>query len=252
MARPLDITLALSGGAARGAFHLGALAAFERNGVNIKAVSGSSIGAVIAVGVGSGVSPYDMLKIFKSKTFRNIFEFNYFRKGLFKINEKAEILRDISQGLKLEEMKIPTFITCTDIKSSKIIRFKSGDTIKLCIASSALVPLFSPIEYEDFLLIDGGFMDNLPIEPLLGFDAPLVSINLFPLRQKDHFAILSALKRAILLNLFASIKEQVRRSDICITNEALSAYSLFSFGKLDACFELGYRSASEGIEAFML
>ena len=64
MAGALKISLALSGGAARGAFHLGVIAALERNNVEIAAVSGTSIGAVIAVSVGSRVSAFDMLRLF--------------------------------------------------------------------------------------------------------------------------------------------------------------------------------------------
>ncbi len=93
MAGALKISLALSGGAARGAFHLGVIAALERNNVEIAAVSGTSIGVVIAVSVGSGVSAFDMLRLFKSRAFRKVFQFNYFKKGILRINEKATILK---------------------------------------------------------------------------------------------------------------------------------------------------------------
>ena len=168
MAGALKISLALSGGAARGAFHLGVIAALERNNVEIAAVSGTSIGAVIAVSVGSRVSAFDMLRLFKSRAFRKVFQFNYFKKGILRINEKATILKEIAPIDRLEQMKIPTFVTCVDLPSGEIVRFNEGETIKLAIASSALIPIFRPIVYENYTLIDGGFMDNLPVEPLLG------------------------------------------------------------------------------------
>lgn len=251
MAGTLKISLALSGGAARGAFHLGVIAAFERHNVEIAAVSGTSIGAVIAVSVGSGVSAFDMLRLFKSKAFRKAFQFNYFRKGLLRINEKAAILKEIAPVAFLEQMKIPTFVTCVDLPSGEIVRFSEGETIKLAIASAALIPIFRPIAYKNYTLIDGGFMDNLPVDPLLGLSHPVVSVNLFPPHTKSKGNILSSFERAIYLSILASSKRQIEQSDLCISDPALDDFGLFTFRQLQACFELGYAKGSESILTFM-
>jgi len=251
MAGALKISLALSGGAARGAFHLGVIAALERNNVEIAAVSGTSIGAVIAVSVGSGVSAFDMLRLFKSRAFRKVFQFNYFKKGILRINEKATILKEIAPIDRLEQMKIPTFVTCVDLPSGEIVRFNEGETIKLAIASSALIPIFRPIVYENYTLIDGGFMDNLPVEPLLGLSYPVVSVNLFPLNTQPKSTIFSGLERAIYLSILASSKQQIEQSDLCISDSSLDDFGLFTFKQLEACFELGYRKGCESILTFM-
>lgn len=251
MAGALKISLALSGGAARGAFHLGVIAALERNNVEIAAVSGTSIGAVIAVSVGSGVSAFDMFRLFKSRAFRKVFQFNYFKKGILRINEKATILKEIAPIDRLEQMKIPTFVTCVDLPSGEIVRFNEGETIKLAIASSALIPIFRPIVYENYTLIDGGFMDNLPVEPLLGLSYPVVSVNLFPLNTQPKSTIFSGLERAIYLSILASSKQQIEQSDLCISDSSLDDFGLFTFKQLEACFELGYRKGYESILTFM-
>jgi len=251
MAGTLKISLALSGGAARGAFHLGVIAAMEKNGVEIGAISGTSIGAVIATGVGSGVSAFDMVRIFQSKAFQKAFGFNYFKKGLLRINEKAAVLRDIAPISRLEAMKIPTFITCVDLLSGEIVRFSEGDTVKLAIASSALIPVFRPIVYENYLLIDGGFMDNLPVSPLLEFPYPVVSVNLHPLHVKQKHDLTSVIKRALYLLFIASSQSQIAKSDLYITDPKLSSFGLFTFGEIMRCFELGYRRGSESILTFM-
>jgi NTE family protein len=251
MAGALKISLALSGGAARGAIHLGVIAALERNNVEIAAVSGTSIGAVIAVSVGSGVSAFDMLRLFKSRAFRKVFQFNYFKKGILRINEKATILKEIAPIDRLEQMKIPTFVTCVDLPSGEIVRFNEGETIKLAIASSALIPIFRPIVYENYTLIDGGFMDNLPVEPLLGLSYPVVSVNLFPLNTQPKSTIFSGLERAIYLSILASSKQQIEQSDLCISDSLLDDFGLFTFKQLEACFELGYRKGYESILTFM-
>lgn len=246
----MKISLALGGGAARGAFHLGVIAACERNGIEIAAVSGTSIGAVIAVGVGSGVSAFDMIRLFKSDAFRKVFVFNYFRKGLLCIDEKAAILKEIAPIETLEQMKIPTFVTCVDVHSGEIVRFERGDTIKLAIASSALIPIFRPIAYEQYLLVDGGFMDNLPVKPLLEFSHPIVSVNLFPLHVKKSSKI-SMLERAIFLSILASSQRQIEQSELCISTPLLNDFGMFTLSEMMACFELGYRTGSESLLTFM-
>jgi len=251
MAGTLSISLALSGGAARGAFHLGVIAAMEKNKVEIAAISGTSIGAVIATGVGSGVSAFDMVRIFQSKAFQKAFGFNYFKKGLLCIHEKAAILSEIAPISRLEQMKIPTFITCVDLLSGEVVRFSEGESIKLAIASSALIPIFRPISYENYLLIDGGFMDNLPISPLLEFPYPIVSVNLHPLHVTEKHTLSSSIKRALFLSFIASSQSQIAKSDLYITDSTLSSFGLFTFGEIMRCFELGYRKGSESILTFM-
>lgn len=246
----MTISLALGGGAARGAFHLGVIAACERHGIEIGAVSGTSIGAVIAVGVGSGMSAFDMIRLFKSDAFKKVFRFNYFRKGLLRIDEGASILKELAPISRLEQMKIPTFVTCVDLHSGNIVRFNQGNTIRLAIASSALIPLFRPIEYENYLLVDGGFMDNLPVKPLLAFPYPLVSVNLFPLHVKRSEKT-SALQRAISLSILASSQMQIEQSNLCITDPALNEFGMFTFREIMRCFELGYARGSQSILTFM-
>lgn len=251
MSGTLKISLALSGGAARGAFHLGVIAACERHGIEIGAISGTSIGAVIATGVGSGVSAFDMIRLFKSEAFRKVIGFNYFQKGLFRIDEKASILREICPVSSLEEMRIPTFINCVDLHTGEIMRFEKGDAIKLAIASSALIPIFRPISYHKHLLIDGGFMDNLPISPLLDYAYPIVSVNLHPLHVKEKHTLISMIKRSLFLLFMASSSLQISKSDLYITDPKLSSFGLFTFSELMRCFELGYARGSESLLTFM-
>lgn len=246
----MKISLALGGGAARGAFHLGVIAACERNGVEVGAVSGTSIGAVIAVGVGSGVSAFDMIRLFKSDAFKKVFRFNYFRRGLLRIDEKASILQEIAPIKRLEQMKIPTFVNCVDLYSGELVRFEHGETIPLAIASSALIPLFRPIAYEKYLLVDGGFMDNLPVQPLLALPYPIVSVNLFPLHVK-HSSKISALQRAIFLSILASSQTQIEQSNLCISTPLLNDFGMFTFSEMMRCFELGYARGSESLLTFM-
>ena len=172
------ISLALSGGGARGAYHLGVLQYMDEIGVQIDAISGTSIGALVGVSYASGVKPKDQLEIFKSKEFKSVFSFKPFGPSLFNINLKSEILDKLFLETKLENLKIPTTITAVNLHNGENIYFKSGDAVKLCMASCALVPVFAPIKYENMLLADGGIVNHMPLDSLVDSNLKIVGVNL--------------------------------------------------------------------------
>ena len=247
----MKVSLALSGGAARGAFHLGAIEAMQDLGISIEAISGTSIGSVVAVGLGCGLTPKEMLSLFKSKEFQKIIHFNYFQRGLLRIDENASILKAFAPIENIEDLSMPTFLTCTDLFSGEIVRFSHGKTIPLAIASSALIPLFKPIRYEEYLLIDGGFMDNLPISPLEDFPYPIVSIDLHPLLPSGERNFFTLYKRSLFLSFIASSQAQKDKSALYITSSKLPSFGLFGFNELDKCFKLGYDMAHEKVLTFL-
>lgn len=247
----MKVSLALSGGAARGAFHLGVIQALQEVGISIEAISGTSIGSVIAVGFGCGLSPKEMLNFFKSKEFQKIIRFNYFQRGLLRVDEDASILKTFATIDNIEDLNIPIFLTCTDLLSGKIVRFSRGKTIPLATASSALIPLFRPIRYEEYLLIDGGFMDNLPISPLEDFSYPIVSVDLHPLLPSEERNFFTLYKRSLFLSFIASAQAQKSKSELYITSAKLPLFGLFGFGELDKCFKLGYETAHEKALTFL-
>ncbi|HHB93712.1 MAG TPA: patatin [Campylobacterales bacterium] len=241
----MKISLVLSGGAARGAFHLGVIEALLQKGIEIEAISGSSIGAIIASSLSANISPKEQLEIFKSKAFRKSFKFNSLKKGFLKIDQKKSVLKELIPIKNIEDGRIKVHITTIDLKRGEIVRFNQGEAITLCIASSAVVPLFKPISYQNYQLADGGIMDNLPVYPLKKYNFPIVAVDLHP--QEDGFknSLWGIIKRTIFLMWRASVQERIKECDYYISNEKLKNYSLFSFKKLDELFQLGYETALE-------
>ena len=178
------LAIALGGGAARGAFHLGVLHFMEENNIQIEAYSGSSIGAIISASHASGVKAKEQLKIFSSDDLKKVLKFNYFKNGLLKIQKDHKILNDLLPIKRLEEIPKKTIITAYDLKKRKLHYFDKGDTHLLCMASSALIPIFKPISYKNMYLIDGGLFDLVPVKPFLNNkekeNYEILAIDLFP------------------------------------------------------------------------
>ena len=101
-----NLALALGGGAARGAFHLGVLDFCEQHNIVIQAYSGSSIGAIVSASHASGVTAREQLKIFSSKEMRQTLKFNYFRNGLLRIDASNKIIKELTERGDVKHARI--------------------------------------------------------------------------------------------------------------------------------------------------
>lgn len=245
----MKFALVLSGGAARGAFHLGVLHFIEEQGIKIDAYSGSSIGAIISASHASGVSAKEQLKIFSSNDLKKVLKFNYFKNGLIKIDTNHKILNDLLPILRLEELPKKVFVNAYDVKKKELHYFDKGDTHTLCIASSALVPLFKPISYEKMYLIDGGLIDNLPVRPFLDKNYHICSIDLIPRRQNSKkrrsFNPIKIAKRKIFSHWIDNANYSIQHSNQYITNQKILNFKMFTFKELNECFNFGYKEAQK-------
>ncbi len=241
-----SITLALSGGAARGAYHLGVLDYIDDHNIEVEAICATSIGAIIAAGYLNGIKPKAQLEIFKSKAFREVFSFNYFQGSLFRIDFNHEILDQWVRVKNLEDLSKPLYLTAVDLYSGKNIYFDDGDIKTLCMASSALVPFFPPVSYREYLLADGGVKNHMPLQPLKQYFYPIVGVNLHPiLPNSTKQTLWSMTKRALFLSIYGHGVEVKNTCDYYISSDALTQYSLFSFKHFDALFEMGYLDAKK-------
>ena len=240
----MQVSLSLSGGAARGAYHLGVLHYLDEQSIEVKAICGVSIGAIIGASYASGVKPKKQLEIFQSKEFKKIFSFNWFRGSFFDVDHNADILKELIPKERIEELPLPFWISVLDITHARNMIFDSGNIKEICLASGSLTPVFKPVIYDDSLLVDGGFVNNLLIDPLKGLPFKKVAVNLHPFdRDFQKRGFFAFIKRVAFLSTFSQVLTSEAECDILITSPQLRQYSLFSFENLEAMFDLGYEDA---------
>ena len=241
-----NIAFALGGGASRGAFHLGVLDFCEQQNIDIKAYSGSSIGAIIAASHASGIRAKEQLKIFSSKDVKQALKFNYFKNGLLKIDTSNKIIKELLPIEKIEDIPKPIWVSAYDLKKKELHYFNSGNTLTLCMASSALIPIFKPISYNGMYLIDGGLFDNIPIKPLENKGYNIYSVDLFA-KEKEHklkkFNPIKSLKKTIFKQLHENHRYSLENTNYYLGNSHIRSFSLFTFKELEECFKLGIKEA---------
>lgn len=183
------VGLALGVGAARGLAHIGVIRVLERENILIDMVAGSSMGAFIGAIWTMGKNSYEMEQIAnRNRGFgfvKNLFDPNIgsgFKKGGFLKGKKAgDFLHSVIGEATFADTLIPLKIMATDINSYKEILFQEGSLVDAVRASIAIPGIFEPIRMNDWLLVDGGILNPLPIGPLsrAGVDK-VIAVNPIP------------------------------------------------------------------------
>ncbi|MDH4944496.1 patatin-like phospholipase family protein [Sulfurimonas sp. C5] len=247
MAREIkEIVLALSGGGARGAYHLGVLHYLDEHNIKVKAICATSIGSIVATSYAAGISPKQQLEILKSKEVKKLFKFNWFKTSVFNIDTNAAILKKLVPLTDMSQLSIPVYITAVDLDEAQERVFNKGDIYQLCQASSALIPFFQPVKIEEKTYIDGGVFNHIPIAPLINCKVPILGVNLHPfVKNVNPLSLFSYLKRSITSTMQKNTQKAKELCDYFIESPKITDYSIFSLKNFDALFELGYQEAKK-------
>lgn len=245
-----SVSLVLSGGGSRCVFSLGVIKYLEEKGISISAISGSSGGAIVGSLIASGKSSEEALELIESINYKKAVKFNYFRNGLFHLKKAKELYEELIEVKELSELKIKMFITAVDLAKGEIVYFDRGNIASLVMASSSLFPIFTPYEYENRLYIDGGVMNNLPIEPLQDRDEKILAINVNPLIElhRSRWRFSQTLKRSLYLMFNANMQVRKDKVDFYLEPKEIGRFSIFNTKCFGECFEMGYKFAKENLK----
>ena len=197
----MKIGIALSGGGIRGIAHAGVLKALEDNGIQIDIIGGTSSGSMIAMLYASGYSPYNIYTLFK-KYSKDIVDINtkpiiknymlnkkITLKGLKTGNSIERIFNEVinKQGIyNVSDIKMPVVVPAVDLMNCREYVFTNKPIAgeekyisdisvgKAIRASSSFTAVFSPCEYKEHAFIDGGALDNIPVEEVKKQGADIV------------------------------------------------------------------------------
>lgn len=157
------IGIALGGGGALGLAHIGVLQVLVENNIPIDIVTGTSMGALVGGIFASGIDPYEMEKsALKVKTI-SLIDINFNLTGVFGGSSADRKIKSILQGDKKIE-DLPTEFACVavDLVEGKEVVLNKGSLVKALRASYSVPGIFTPLEQNNQILVDGGVLNNLP------------------------------------------------------------------------------------------
>jgi len=159
------VSLVLSGGGARGIAHIGVIEELEKQGFEVTSISGTSMGALVggifAVGklqeYKNWMYTLDKIDVFK------LIDFTLSSQGLIKGDRVFKKMKEFIPDMNIEELKIHYTATATDIINKKEVVFTKGSIYEAIRASIAIPTVLTPVKRDKSLLVDGGVMNNVPI-----------------------------------------------------------------------------------------
>ena len=271
----MKLGLALSGGGIRGIAHAGVLKALEDNNIKIDVIGGTSSGSMIAALYASGYSPYHIYTLFK-KYSKEIAQINtkpiiknyminkkITLKGLKTGNSVEKIFDDVinKQGIyNINDVKMPLVIPTVDLMDCQEYVFtnKAPEKEKKYItdinigkairASSSFSAVFSPCEFKEHAFIDGGALDNVPVNEVRKQGADVVIGVKFNSDEitKDSNIMDMTMKTIDIMG--SKISEENLKKANFVLNVYTDKTGLLDTQKLDSCYKYGYNAVIENLD----
>lgn len=157
------IGVVLSGGGARGYAHIGALRALREAGIPIDLIGGSSQGGFVACQFAMGWD-FDTIMARNHASLKHKFDYTFPMTALMAGGEMTAIVQEMFGETALEDMWLPCFCTTTNLSTAKLMVHTQGPAWKYTRATTSLPGILPPVIDGGNMLIDGGVLNNLPID----------------------------------------------------------------------------------------
>lgn len=283
-----SVGLVLSGGGAKGLYHVGVMKALEEHGVPVDYVSGTSMGAIVGALYATGHTPDEIAAVLKSPDVNNWITGRIDRKYTYyfkQMRPSAAMLTldmgrvegrrrlaprlpdnlvssdqldlafidffgaaDVVTGGDFDKLMVPFRCVATDSENRCTTVFRDGQ-LGLAVRSSMSIPLlFPPIRTDSGLYYDGGLMDNFPWRALMDDFAPDVLIG--SACTGEHIEASSLVEQALTLAMIHTDYSLPRKSDVMIM-QSFPEISMLDFSKADYLIEQGYKDAMAEMERIL-
>lgn len=278
------IALVLSGGGARGFAHVGVLQIIDSLGIPIHLITGTSMGAIVGGLYALGYSGNDLDSLSNQIDWTIIFsdrpprrKLTYFEKydqgryqlslqtRNYKIQEPSGLIygQKVSlllqrlitpqfSNLKFDTLPIPFHCIAANLLTGEEVVFREGSLAKAIRASMSVPSIFTPVEWEQSLLVDGGVLNNLPTDVAREMGAThVIAVNVGqPLRSKENLSgAISILYQSLALASNVKEKENLQKADLVITPD-LQGFSAVDFtrNRIKIMIEKGRQAAREHLD----
>lgn len=276
------IGLVLSGGGAKGLAHIGVLKVLEEQGVEISYITGTSMGAIIGGLYASGYNATQLDSIFKVVDSRALVQdyvprkakgfyerrddeiyalqlpFDDFKigipqslsKGMYNYNLLSRLTYHVRDVKDFSKLPIPFACIATEVSTGNEVILDKGDLVESIIASGAFPSLFSPVEIDGKFLIDGGVVNNYPVQLVrdMGADVVIgvdVQDDLKPV--SDLGGAMGILLQTTNYPMVKQMENKRELTDIYIKPD-ISGFNVVSFDSGDTIIVRGENAANELID----
>ncbi len=279
------IGIVLGGGAARGFAHIGVLKVLFREDIRPDIIVGTSMGAIIASLFAVHMDPDTILN--KVREYLSSDKFTKIKFELLKVSDEAAAsdglfsavsrylkksifysvsltrqsyvsienymlnISSIIDNISIQDTRIPLAVVCTNINTGEEMVLTEGPLIQAVAASSAIPGLFPPIDFDGRLLVDGGWVNQLPVKPCKQLGADIVIAVDVARKLEQDYSIdnsLDILRRTNAITRYTLSNIQAKEADTLIVPE-MPEISWVDFESFEECIKKGEEAAERSLPA---
>lgn len=268
-----DVALVLASGGAKGFAHIGVIKALKERGYNITSIAGTSMGALIGgmYATGEWEKAKEWFFDLDRQKIWSLLDFTWSISSFVKGDKLIETMKEVVPDKMIEDLDIPFCAVSTDLKTGKEVVFREGSLYNAIRASISLPVIFTQVETEDQVLVDGGLVNGLPLNRIQRKPGDLlVAINLddyewctpeenkptgrFPkVRSKinalsnNHF---NMLRRSLTISIRQNIELSLKLTppDLYM-NVDLAEYGSYDYDKAEEIAQLGYEQMNKLLDS---
>jgi NTE family protein len=268
--------LVLMGGGSRGLAHIGAIDALRKSGLNAPVVVGTSVGGLVGGLYAAGFPPAKLKDVAQELSLKDFLQRPNFpflptkmrtvidilmlesyknrllrRVGLDRKDRMEEYLKSLVGETLIEDLPVRFACNAVDLISGKEVIFEKGKLYKALRATMSLPIVFEPARVDDMLLVDGGVLDNAPVEIArrLGAEKTLLVDIHRPIKEipaeevKNTFQLIH---RMVDTMIAATTERNIKEADLLLRVDI--DVDLFDFSDLERIIEEGEKAAKENID----
>jgi NTE family protein len=246
------IALVLGGGAARGFAHVGVIRALEQEKIPIDMIVGTSVGSLIGAIYASNVNSFELEWTAFSLEKDQIFDYGIFSAftsmGFAKGDKLEEFVKSKVPVANIEDLKLPFAAIATDLNRGTRVVLDHGSVAKAVHASSAIPGVFSPVDHQGKLLVDGGVIENVPSSVAWERGADIViavdiSQNVINFNVTN---LIDVMLQAVTIMSSENVKYMRKNADVLIT-PAVGDVGMLDFTQKKRCMQAGIEAAQKAM-----
>ena len=275
-----SIGLVLEGGGALGLAHVGVLQWFEQNHIPVDYVAGTSMGGLVGGLFATGMSAEELSAFLKTvnwnRSLRN--ELPYEARSFRRKEDKRDYPNDLEFGLKrgvnfpsgfnsghqvglildrialpysdlktFDELPTPFRCVATDLVTGKGVVFSDGPLSEALRATMSLPAIFSPVRRDDHVYVDGGIVNNLPVDVARAMGADIViavHLEVPPLHPDEGLSVFSVLQRSVGVIISVNEYESMQKADVLVPVHT-EKFNMIDYQAAPEIVKTGYAGAQE-------
>lgn len=236
----METGMVFSGGGVRCVGHLAAYQALREEGIVASRFSGTSAGGLVAALLAAGKQPMEIMALLTDASLLAGMRPAFTLKGLLNIGKALAFCLPFLPDT-FEQLDRPLSLGTIQVRTGQSAYFSSG-LLKAPLLASCCVPvIFNPVEIEGEFYLDGGPVNNLPVEPLQGKCDKIIGLHCNPVDENFEFSSMrSMLERTFLLTIGVNVQQRKELCDVFIEPPCLKKYKVFDFKNAMVMYEESY------------